>query len=61
MKIQKSVWYDNSTKDGQRRHDCFRADIRQFEKRDGKWVQISRTRKRFKTKDDAKLWIGGAK
>lgn len=42
-----------------KRHDCFRGDVRVLQRIDGKMVQISRVRKRFKTYEDAHAWARG--
>lgn len=56
------VYHDSSTKGFKhgikhKRHDCWRGDIRTYQCIDGEFVQISRMRKRFKSKQDAQQWV----
>ncbi|TPH07161.1 hypothetical protein EUX50_02280 [Haemophilus haemolyticus] len=62
--IHRSAYHDGSTKGFRhgikhKRHDCFRGDVRVLQRIDGKMVQISRVRKRFKTYEDAYAWARG--
>ena len=59
--IHCSAYHDGSTKGFRHgikhtRHDCFRGDIRVFQNIEGKKIQISRKRKRFKTYEEAYNW-----
>lgn len=60
-KVRKYVWHDGSSKGAvhkNKRHDCWRADCRVYDKIDGKTQMIARKRKRFKNYDEAWAWLG---
>ena len=64
--IHRSEYHDGSTKGFRhgikhKRHHCFRGDVRVLQRIDGKMVQISRVRKRFKIYEDAHAWARGLK
>lgn len=39
------------------RHDCWRGDIRIWEKQNGVWKQTHRKRKRFRVYQEAYEWV----